>query len=309
MSYLDFYLFDVGHGQCAAARLPNRRWCLFDLGASSDFSPIDWISPMLNGHSFLKTTVSHLHGDHLMDIDRLAAAGSNFLLAPAFDMAYLNDAVASSSSQGADIIRRFAGWYYAKYIGTGVPEYGGLRIRELSLTAAESRALGGSANTRVNNTSIVTRLDFAGRSILLCGDMESSGWEAVLGEPFARLEWAHLVSGVDVLVAPHHGHKSGFSEALMALAKPDVVLVSVQSRDPSVDSRYSGDRVESTIFELGGRRRLTTRTDGHIRVTVSLGAGTRGTLEIATNKEAPPMSQGELMDQLLQRMILSGQSR
>ncbi len=85
MNELDFYLFDVDHGQCAAIRLPNGRWCVFDLGASATFSPIQWISWRLAGVPLLQTTVSHLHGDHVADFGNLIAVGTEFLRLPAYD--------------------------------------------------------------------------------------------------------------------------------------------------------------------------------------------------------------------------------
>ena len=39
----EFYLFDVEMGQAAALKLPNGRWCMFDMGKSGLFSPVNWI--------------------------------------------------------------------------------------------------------------------------------------------------------------------------------------------------------------------------------------------------------------------------
>lgn len=80
----EFYLFDVDHGQSAALRLPNGRWCIFDVGCTSTFFPVNWIAnrekPKQGGgllatlarsnavpFRFLKATISHWHGDHLQD--------------------------------------------------------------------------------------------------------------------------------------------------------------------------------------------------------------------------------------------------
>ena len=101
------------------------------------------------------------------------------------------------------------------------------------------------ANSKVNNASVVSRIECHGNSILLCGDMEKEAWEFVLNDAVHRLWWHPLVSEVDVLVAPHHGHKSGFSQTLSDLANPAIVLVSVASRDPSVSIQYRGAGVSN----------------------------------------------------------------
>jgi beta-lactamase superfamily II metal-dependent hydrolase len=119
----------------------------------------------------------------------------------------------------------------------------------------------------VNNASVVSRIGCYANSILLCGDMEKEAWECVLNHPIHALFWRPLVSKVDVLVAPHHGHKSGFSTTLMDLAAPNVVLVSAASKDPSLDHRYS----LVPGIELMGRsyKCLTTRDWGHIHFSIS----------------------------------------
>ncbi len=290
MNNLDFYLFDVGHGQCAAARLPNGRWCVFDLGASAEFSPVRWISSRLGGQMILKTTVSHLHGDHLADLPALARVGTEYIRVPIYDRAYLADARATASGRAAGVSGAFADWHRAGF-GPAVfpPDYGGVRISEISLSAADARVIGGETNTAVNNASVVSRIDYGGRSILICGDMEAAAWEAMLNGPNISDEWFKHVLGVDVLVAPHHGHKSGYSYALMLPTNPKLVLTSVSSKDPSVDSRYSSDEITGVQINGQVRRQLTTRTDGHIRVSIpQTSTGGIEPMEIATSKVAPP---------------------
>jgi len=298
MNDLDFYLFDVGHGQCAAARLPNGRWCLFDLGASADdFSPLAWIHPRLNGLPFLATTVSHLHGDHLGGLPWLQHIGTEYLRMPIFDEQYLWDAIATASTKSWTLPVSLRSYYYTNF-GSPLawPDYGGVSITEFSLSAAQARTLGGPPNTRVNNASVVTRIDYAGRSILICGDMEARAWDALLSGLQSSFHWFRHVSAVDVLVAPHHGHTSGYSYAMMNPANPELVLVSVSAKDPSVDSRYSLDSIQGFQFPGKTRRRLTTRRDGHICVTISPRWYGKADLSVTTQKGAPPLRTQEVSE-------------
>ena len=154
-------------------------------------------------------------------------------------------------------------------------------IREISLPVSVARQLGGDANARVNNSSIVTRIDVHGNSILLCGDMMNEAWEAIISdqEQYGR-EWRPFLRNIDILVAPHHGHRTAFSLDLLNIAQPAVVLVSAVSKDPNIDSRYSqapvrGIRIDGTNYSY-----MSTRQKGHIKVSIdqpqtNLGKGTR----------------------------------
>ncbi len=190
-------------------------------------------------------------------------------------------------------------WHRNTYTTMAFPDYVGVSIREAWLTPAQARELGGSANTRVNNASVVTRIDYAGRSILICGDVEASAWDRILGPEAGAGAWLAFVQGVDILVAPHHGHRSGYSKRLLNATHPLVVLASVQGRDPHVSGEYS-NRAEVAGLRVNGQTRklLTTRNDGHIRATVrpALWPGNPGTIRISTRKESPPPTSAEEHD-------------
>ena len=278
-----FHLFDVDHGQSAALHLPNGRWCIFDVGCTGTFSPVRWVAgndrnSLLTqalggtpGFRFLKGTVSHMHGDHLADYANLFQHGPDFLKSVEADQAYLTDCYATCAGESSTAkVQAFSQRYASGFSpALSAPDYGGVQINELCLPVAVARQIGGDANSRVNNASIVTRVDAYGNSILLCGDLEKEAWDAIIQDAgdYGRL-WRPFLSNVDILVAPHHGHKSGYSTALLDLAKPAVVLASVVAKDPHVDSRYSqtpvrGIRIGSTDYSL-----ITTRKQGHVKIDI-----------------------------------------
>jgi len=288
-----FYLFDVDHGQCAALRLPSGRWCVFDVGCTSTFSPIQWIVwhstqvthalGALVNFRFLKATVSHLHGDHLADYHNLFQYGPEFLKTVDADRDYLNDCYATCADASAKArVKAFLHNYNAGFsLATSNPDYGGVIIRELCLPVNVARSVGGDANTRVNNASVVTRIDVYGNSILICGDLEKEAWAAIINDndDYGQL-WRPFLSNVDILVAPHHGHRSGYSVELLNLAQPAVVLVSVVTRDPNVDTRYSHTPVRGMIIGGTSYNYISTRRNGHIKVDITppaqLGFGQKG---------------------------------
>jgi hypothetical protein len=297
---MEFYLFDVQHGQSAGVRLPNGRWCLFDAGHGRDGSPTGWIqcqevvkrhvsrllesttmtTPLLKRRlfasdpetqfKFLKMTVSHLHHDHLSDWETALSASPEFLKTVDFDGAYLQDLRSCSHEDSYHSVLRFCGHYNGAFSpATVVPDYGGVTITEFALPVATARSLGGAANSRVNNTSVITRIDYSGNSILLCGDMETAAWNHVLNHSPNRQAWQKFVSNIDILVAPHHGHSSAYSTSLMAWARPQVVLVSVKSYDEHVDTRYSSNAVPGIILGERTHQRITTRKYGNIKLVIS----------------------------------------
>lgn len=279
----EFYLFDVDHGQSAALRLPNGRWCIFDLGCTASFSPVRWIaarntlsSPLSQAllcqpaFRFFKATVSHLHGDHLGDWPNLTIYGSDFIRTVQPDQAYISDCRGSNTSQSFPAVYRFSEYVSQNFSGVYTPNYGGVSIGELSLPVEVARGIGGDANARVNNASIVTRIEANGITILLCGDMTKEAWEAIIADQGEYgLAWRPFLRNVDILVAPHHGHRSGYSTELLNLARPSVVLVSVVSKDSNVDTRYShtpvrGIRIGSTDYSY-----ISTRQKGHIKIVIA----------------------------------------
>jgi competence protein ComEC len=98
--------------------------------------------------------------------------------------------------------------------GAGDPpaSFGDLRVTPLWPTPAESPA-------SRNDASLVVRVEAAGRSVLLAGDI-GAGAERPLVAATSRLE-------AEVLLLPHHGSRTSSSAALLAaVQQPEVVLVS-----------------------------------------------------------------------------------
>ncbi len=277
-----FYLFDVDQGQSAALNLPNDRWCIFDLGSKSSFSPVEWIvkkylsrwdeSPRMQiikerTFRFLKSTISHFHGDHVSDLWKYSFFGTEHLRTVLYDMEYLHDVINSSSDNSLLTVLSIDRHLRLRPIATGPLDLGAaVQISEKSLPLPLTRQIGGDANARVNNASIVTRINILGNSILLCGDMMQGAWNEIFRRRTLTMLWRPLLRNVSIMVAPHHGHRSGFSSELLNIAQPNVVLISVPAGDPDVDSRYSREPVRGIRIDNRDYKYISTRQKGHIKI-------------------------------------------
>lgn len=87
---------------------------------------------------------------------------------------------------------------------------------------------------KLNAVSIVMRLDFAGNSVLFCGDAvgrhRDDPEDALIATEKFMVEKAPQYLPCTVIIAPHHGAKNGSSAAFVKLVKPKAVIFSAGHR-------------------------------------------------------------------------------
>ncbi len=76
-----------------------------------------------------------------------------------------------------------------------------------------------------NDASYVLRINHGRSSVLLPGDVESKAWNDMIDAGFDL--------SANVLVASHHGRKSGYSVDAMRAIDPTVVIISTGNLDPA----------------------------------------------------------------------------
>lgn len=115
----------------------------------------------------------------------------------------------------------------------------------------------------LNDRSIVLRLDIAGFSALLTGDVES--------DVDARIA-ARVTSPVDLLKSPHHGSATSASRALLNAARPRISIVSAGRGNPY---GHPAATTLQRLAELGG---AVARTDTNGTVTISVSLNGNGAI-------------------------------
>jgi competence protein ComEC len=185
---------DVGHGQAILAQLPGNANILFDAGSlyKSDVCR-RIVAPFLDyiGISRIDSIIlSHNDVDHINGIPGIAECCK-------VKNIYANEAFFDTTDQ----------WGAAEFLNEQL-----LKKRHKILHLDESLNLAGDAKIKIlwpnkkatyyeqlsdNDKSLVSLIEFAGKKILLCSDIEK----------FAQVELLSLYPGLkaDVVVVPHHG--------------------------------------------------------------------------------------------------------
>jgi competence protein ComEC len=220
---------DVGHGQAILAQLPGTRNILFDAGSlyGRDVGT-RIVGPFLDyiGISRLHAVVlSHHDLDHINGLPEIVDLRR-------VDGVYLDEASFPRSAETAGLLIRYL---EARHIRieplARIPNAGPAQIHVL-WPVEETNRLG----LEENDKSLVCTIEFAGRSVLLCSDIERPAQQEIMGRyPALR---------ADAAVVPHHGSvrtlQSGFLERLQA----KVLVCSCGRRD------YEQGRVTKRVNEV-----------------------------------------------------------
>lgn len=226
---------DVGNGLCVIVRAPGEKTMLYDAGYSGDFCP-KAVTEIVGARPIDYVVLSHSDEDHISDGDAiLGAQGVRTILHPGdnrtgryldplrrritqleqngtavFSMARNPPPFGTTYALGAATLRLVAGW------GDG-----------LATVAAGDPAL--PPGDRHNALSLVFRLEYGGRSVLLTGDtIGRRGNEP--GQACRNAERI-MVEGVvpidsDILIGQHHGGDNSTSNCFIRAVSPKWVVFS-----------------------------------------------------------------------------------
>jgi competence protein ComEC len=243
---------DVGQGDSALVTMPDGTTLLVDGGGN----------PFDSTRRIGETVVSEfLWWRGLSEIDYVLATHAD-----ADHIDGLNDVVKNFRVRAALIARRPADDpEYAKFAQTlartnthsqtieagDVIHFGDVAVSVLWPPA------GGETST--NNDSIVLRLQYGERSIMLTGDIEQATERALL------LSQTQLQA--DVIKVPHHGSKTSSTEAFVRATKPQLAIISVGRRSmfghPHKEVVYRWQSSGVTVLTTGHSGTITITTDGH----------------------------------------------
>lgn len=262
MTHTDVNILNVGAGSCAVIESPSGRTSMIDINDGGDLreaaamsaldrllregaikqlqarlvDPIEWCRA--NGiHELWRFVLSHPDADHMAGVRRVL--GREFPTENFWDTPHRRTRSSRSEFKTDEAYQDWLA-YQALRDGTLAnapklltPLRGDANhfwidddIEILSPTAALVRDC--DKADCYNDASYVLRVNHGASSVLLPGDVESKAWNDMID--------AGLDLSADVLVASHHGRKSGYSERAMAAINPTVVVISAGKLDPDHDA-------------------------------------------------------------------------
>ncbi len=290
---LSLLVFDVGRGLCVAIRTPNNHLVVIDCGCSEHSWPIQTLSQYSNfwtgreGHALTQLIITHPHTDHIADITRVTALMPPSIIVRRQD---INWKRLTAGKPPSAALAHYAQHYLAPNYSEPVPPstapfWGdGMTLYTYCLHEPTASAVSKTDNAYINNTSLVIVLKYRGYTVVVHGDIESEGLNALLLQEAGLRAlvagniglFGQQVSGVDFLIAPHHGHPSGFSGTWFLFTGPTRVSNIVSERrlrvgeDPKqaeIDSRYS-DAKYSLGANAQNRRMVSTKGGQAVAVSI-----------------------------------------
>ena len=284
---MEVVIFDVGNASCNYICSPSKYAMMIDCGSSSNKqNPVDFINYFNKGSGDLFKSkpyvtsggrsyplallhITHPDNDHVRNAERIHRELTPYLLCHTYTENF-DDASTIDGTYKKKLDKVYRGdnpepidWGFDVDTTFSIPIE----------TVKSEPTLKGKVR---NNSSIIRYIKYNGVSFLFAGDLETAGWEWLSkNDSHFRVL---MRRGIDVLVAPHHGHDSGFPKALLNLTGKVKVIILSKDTEASKEGSdvYSGysnyangvgyynASDESTYFG----KVLTTRSNGNIYVII-----------------------------------------
>ena len=231
----------------------------------------------LDGRQYPLTqlVVSHPDVDHIKNIEKVHTKFTPYLL----HRTYIEEFPLEVVHNEDESYQYYRDKVHATYTGTNpqTPDWGFVsKVYTIPMTTLKTDASFGESKLK-NNSSIVYLLQYGSFRILFCGDLEEAGWDWLIDNNHLGFK-DEMSKGVDVIVASHHGHTSGYSQKLMDLiGSPKLSILSKGSEtgeETDVDGRYSANSAGLsvtglTLKNIATKKTLTTRSNGSIYIQVN----------------------------------------
>jgi len=278
-------VFNVEHGLCVFVKSPVGYGLLIDCGSRDKFSPIKWIRgkynvntpgfKYYNGRQYAEMVVTHLHADHFSDIGSFKNRNDRpkTLARDKRTLTFIEEKIAEAKEDEddakLDILEEFLKFSDAYTEDVDVePDWGFDLYERYQLPYNRAEKVDADREKIINNRSFVIGIGYAGKKIVIPGDIEVGGWDEALDDKNLQ----DVIAETNFFVASHHGHKSGFTKKILDHSgKPDIFIISARSGDESIDSAYS-DSHNSNGYRITGDARKshsvsTRKRDRSIEIT------------------------------------------
>lgn len=277
-------IFDVGNAACSIVASPNKYGLMIDCGSNSEkTNPVDLYS---NNKEWLETTpfitskgteyeigllhITHPDDDHVRNAKRIKEELTPYLL---------RKRKYEEFPDSVSINQDYIDYIDKKYRGDNPETINwGFDVNEIYQIPMETLKSNELLSKKItNNSSILRYIEYNGTRILYTGDMETEGWDWMIENNKSFVD--NIKNGVDIIIAPHHGHKSGFPKALFDITGEVKLVIHSKGSEGNIEgtdvsSQYSENaeginykNLNDNAFYRG--KVLTTRSNGHVYIAVN----------------------------------------
>ena len=295
-------VFDVGNASCNYICSPNKYAMMIDCGSSAEKqNPVESIKNFSIGNSELLKSkpyvtskgksyplallhITHPDDDHVRNSERVYNELTPDLLCRNYTELYDDSALINK-----DYVKNLD----KKYRGDNpeIIDWGFEESKTFSIPIDTVKSDPKLKSKVRNNSSIIRYIKYNNVRILFAGDLETVGWEWLANN---NMNFRTLMkNGLDVLVAPHHGHDSGFPKALFDLTgNVRTIILSKDSEatkeGTDVYTGYSNYADGVKYYNIGDKHSyfgkvLTTRSNGNIYLFIDPSNG----LYVVTETASP----------------------
>lgn len=251
-------IHDAGHGMCISLIHSSGKAMLWDCGQTTQWAPSISL-PALGLTSVDYFFVTNYDEDHISDLPRLVknmrihSLVRNTSISPG-ELRTLK----SKSGWITPAMETLLGLMGTPAYHTPLPTEPVSGVRVATFCNAYKTQF-----SDTNNISLVTFVECGSIKLIIPGDLERSGWEALLGSQ----EFINELSGVNIFVASHHGRENGYHEGVFRYCRPNAFVFSDSSISYASQemSTVYGSHATGTSYNGSIRHVLSTRKDGEIR--------------------------------------------
>lgn len=264
---LEIRLWDVGHGLSIWIKTPNGQNHWIDTGKNNEpeFEPASYIKDRYGINIIHYLIISHPDRDHYNGIKEFFDAfGVNVICRNA---EYINNNKSTLFNDTNECDKKFLDMH-SKYNQPVSPESdpvdskinGGVIIKTLFAPYEDGMS--------VNNSSLVTFYKFSDCVFIAPGDIEEKGWTSLYSTHSKAIE--EIIKGTKsrILVAPHHGRQNGYTQSMMDVLQPTLMLISDKrshyATHPKFRTIASGESVDGEC-----RKFASTVTSGRIKIVIN----------------------------------------
>ena len=256
---LSITLWDVEHGLAVWIKTPSGHNHWIDAGhnVGQDFSPAEHVYTVYGERELDYLIISHPDADHIEDLPEVVQyLGRPRVLLRNQDVPEV-DKYGSGDREYQRVFRDLDQTYTGSIDWSESP-WNPLINGGVSITA---KMLPYDIAGNLNNTSVVAFYSYKGWLVVFPGDIDPKGWEKLWNIHETELKPIVAEARGRILVAPHHGTTSGYSEHMMEAISPHLVLVSDDWGGVSTDQRF---RTQPIGLPINGivTRYLSTKNEG-----------------------------------------------